>query len=71
MTSDEILIISNVGHVDYPDQRILDVYDLEFNYLRSYTLPNLNDTIPDEVFSFKESEVVVLYEDKLFFFQIE
>ncbi|WP_439475053.1 hypothetical protein [Algoriphagus formosus] len=70
MTSDEILIISNIGHIDYPDQRILDVYDLEFNYLRSYPLPNLNDTTPDEVFSFKESEVVVLYEDKLYFFQI-
>lgn len=71
MTPNEILIISNVGHTDYPDQRILDVYDLEFNYLRSYPLPNLNDTTPDEVFTFKESEVVILYEDKLFFFQIE
>lgn len=70
ISDNRIFIISNIGHVDYPDQRILDIYDLEFNYLKSYPLPNLNDTTPDEGFSVSGSNVAILYEDKLFFFKL-
>lgn len=70
MNENEVFIISNVGHKDFPDQRIMDIYDLDFNYLRSYPLPNLNFTTPDEGFYLGTGSIAVLYEDILYFFKM-
>lgn len=69
-SDDLIYIISNVGEKDYSDQRFLDIYDINnFEYIKSYPLPNINETTPDEGFYMGSDKVGILYEDKIFIFK--
>jgi len=69
-SNDHIYIISNVGEKNYSNQRFLDIYDINnFEYIKSYPLPNLNGTSPDEGFYMESNQIGILYEDKIFIFK--
>jgi hypothetical protein len=71
ISSRYMFIVSNLADRNYPDQRILDIYDIgNFEYLQSFPLPNLNDTSPDEGFYIDDSKIAILYEDKVYFFKL-
>lgn len=68
---DQIVLISNFGDKEFPDQRILDFYSLDdFEYIKSIPLPNLNDAIPDGGFHIKRNKIGIRYEDRLYFFEL-
>lgn len=65
-----IYIISNVGEKGYSDQRFLDIYDINnFEYIKSYPLPNFNETTPDEGFYIEGNKFGILYEDEIYTFK--
>lgn len=70
--NDFLAIISNVSEPDFPENRVLDLYDLDnMKYVKSYTLPDLNGTKPSEGFQFNKNEVGLIYEDKIYLFGIK
>lgn len=67
----QIVIITNFGDKEFPDQRILDFYSLDdFEYIKSIPLPNLNEATPSEGFHINENKIGIRYEDKLYFFEL-
>jgi len=68
----KLFVISNVGEKEYPEQRVLDIYDLETtNYIKSYVLPKLQDSAPSEGFYIESDRIGLRYEDYLYFLQLE
>lgn len=69
---DRLAIVSNVSDRNNSDNRVLDIYDIESKaYLKSFILPNLNQTKASEGFSFSENKIGLLYEDKIYLFELK
>jgi hypothetical protein len=67
----KLFIISNVAERKFPEQRVLDIYDLETaQYMKSYILPKLQDSAPSEGFYMKDDLIGLRYEDYLYFLQL-
>ncbi|MEB2775885.1 hypothetical protein SYJ56_11245 [Algoriphagus sp. D3-2-R+10] len=67
-----LFVISNVGEREHPEQRVLDMYDLETtNYLNSYLLPKLQESAPSEGFYRDSNRIGLRYEDFLYFLQLD
>jgi hypothetical protein len=68
---DYIFMLSNVADRNFPEQRVLDIYDINNgNYLKSYILPKHLDRLPTEGFSLKSNKVGFLYEDSIILIQL-
>lgn len=69
---DRLAVISNVSDRDNSENRVLDIYDIESKtYLKSFILPNLNQTKATEGFAYSENKIGLLYEDKIYFFDLK
>ncbi|MCH7397409.1 hypothetical protein MM236_05390 [Belliella sp. DSM 107340] len=69
---DKLILISNVGERKFPGQRILDVYNTKsLKYEKSFLLPKLNDTAPDEGFLHVNGLIGILYEDLVGIFKVK
>ena len=69
---EKLMIISNFGERKFPEQRILDIYDImSMQYEKSYLLPKLFETAPDEGFLFKDGQIGILYEDLVAIFKLK
>lgn len=68
----KLIIISNFGERKFPEQRLLDIYDIKsMRYEKSYLLPQLFETAPDEGFLFKDGQIGILYEDLVAIFRLK
>ncbi|MFC3416972.1 hypothetical protein [Algoriphagus hitonicola] len=68
----KLFVISNVGERDFPEQRVLDIYDLKTaSYINSYILPKFQDSAPSEGFYIQNDRIGLRYEDFLYIFQLE
>ena len=68
----KLYVISNVGERAYPEQRVLDIYDLETTeYITSYILPKLQGSAPSEGFYIENDRIGLRYEDYLYFLQLD
>lgn len=68
---DHVFMLSNVADRNFPEQRVLDIYDInKGNYLKSYILPKHLDRLPTEGFSLDSNKVGVLYEDSIILIQL-
>ncbi len=68
----KLFVISNVGEREYPEQQVLDIYDLvTTEYITSYMLPKLQDSTPSEGFYIESDRIGIRYEDYLYFLQLE
>ena len=64
----KLYVISNVGERAYPEQRVLDIFDLATTeYITSYILPKLQDSAPSEGFYIENDRIGLRYEDYLYF----
>ena len=67
-----LFVISNVGEKEFPEQRVLDIYDLETTeYITSYVLPKLQDSAASEGFYIENERIGLRYEDYLYFMQMD
>lgn len=71
VNGDFLAVISNVSDRQYPENRVLDLYNLDSKkYVKSFILPNLNGTKASEGFVFSRDIVGLLYEDKVYLFRL-